>query len=310
MEMKQRRTRYWVLAGLVAMLGWTLAGCADSSSSSAGNNGTANSTGDSIGKQVDYKIIGIDAGAGIMQSTEAALKEYDLADWKLIEGSGAAMTAALDKAIKKQEPIIITGWTPHWMFAKYELKYLEDPKGIYGGDEEIHTIARKGLKEDEPSAYKTLDLFEWTAEDMAKVMVDIHDGQEPKDAAKAWIEANTDKVQAWTSGVDKVEGKKLKLGYVAWDSEIASTNIIASVLENEVGYKVDLIQVEAGPMWTGVANGDVDAIVAAWLPTTHKDYYERFQNNVDDLGPNLNGTKIGLVVPSYVNIQSIEDMKK
>lgn len=141
-------------------------------------------------------------------------------------------------------------------------------------------------------------------------MVDIHDGQEPKDAAKSWIEANTDKVQAWTSGVDKVEGKKLKLGYVAWDSEIASTNIIAFVLENEVGYKVDLIQVEAGPMWTGVANGDVDAIVAAWLPTTHKDYYERFQNNVDDLGPNLNGTKIGLVVPSYVNIQSIEDMKK
>lgn len=308
--MKQRRTRYWVLAGLVAMLGWTLAGCTDSSSSTAGNDGTASSTGDSIGKQVDYKIIGIDAGAGIMQSTEAALKEYDLTDWKLIEGSGAAMTAALDKAIKKQEPIIITGWTPHWMFAKYELKYLEDPKGIYGGDEEIHTIARKGLKEDEPSAYKTLDRFEWTAEDMAKVMVDIHDGQEPKDAAKAWIEANTDKVQAWTSGVDKVAGKKLKLGYVAWDSEIASTNIIASVLENEVGYKVDLIQVEAGPMWTGVANGDVDAIVAAWLPTTHKDYTDRFQNNVDDLGPNLKGTKIGLVVPSYVSIQSIEDLKK
>ncbi|MCM3289119.1 glycine/betaine ABC transporter [Paenibacillus sp. MER 180] len=308
--MKQRRTKYWVLAGLVAMLGWTLAGCADSSSSTAGNDGTASSTGGSIGKQVDYKIIGIDAGAGIMQSTEAALKDYELTDWKLIEGSGAAMTAALDKAIKKQEPIIITGWTPHWMFAKYELKYLEDPKGIYGGDEEIHTIARKGLKEDEPSAYKTLDRFEWTAEDMAKVMVDIHDGQEPKDAATAWIEANTDKVQAWTSGVDKVEGKKLKLGYVAWDSEIASTNIIASVLENEVGYKVDLIQVEAGPMWTGVANGDVDAIVAAWLPTTHKDYYERFQNNVDDLGSNLNGTKIGLVVPSYVSIQSIEDLKK
>ncbi|TQR45438.1 glycine betaine ABC transporter substrate-binding protein [Paenibacillus popilliae] len=308
--MKQRRTRYWVLVGLVAMLGWTLAGCAGSASSTAGNDGTTSSTGDSIGKQVDYKIIGIDAGAGIMQSTEAALKEYELTDWKLIEGSGAAMTAALDKAIKKQEPIIITGWTPHWMFAKYELKYLEDPKGIYGGDEQIHTIARKGLKEDEPSAYKTLDQFEWTAEDMAKVMVDVHDGQEPMDAAKAWIEANTDKVQTWTSGVDKVEGKKLKLGYVAWDSEIASTHIIASVLENEVGYKVDLIQVEAGPMWTGVANGDVDAIVAAWLPTTHKDYYERFQNNVDDLGPNLNGTKIGLVVPSYVSIKSIEDMRK
>lgn len=311
--MRQNRTRYWMLIGLIAVLGWTLAACSSASggkSDSQEEGGSGGSTSESIGKQVDYKIIGIDAGAGIMQSTEKVIKEYGLTDWKLIEGSGAAMTAALDKAIKKQEPIIITGWTPHWMFAKYDLKYLEDPKGIFGGDEQIHTIARKGLKEEEPEAYKTLDQFKWVADDMAQVMVAIHDGQEPNIAAKAWIEANADKAAAWTNGIDKIEGKKLKLGYVAWDSEIASTNVIAAVLEEKVGYKVDLIQVEAGPMWTGVANGDVDAIVAAWLPTTHKDYYDRFKNDVDDLGPNLNGTKIGLVVPSYMQIQSIEDMTK
>lgn len=311
MDMRQNCTRFWMLIGLIAVLGWTLAACSSASGGKSDSQAEGGgSTSESIGKQVDYKIIGIDAGAGIMQSTETVIKEYGLTDWKLIEGSGAAMTAALDKAIKKQEPIIITGWTPHWMFAKYDLKYLEDPKGIYGGDEQIHTIARKGLKEEEPEAYKTLDQFEWAADDMAQVMVAVHDGQEPSIAAKAWIEANAHKVAAWTNGVGKSEGKKLKLGYVAWDSEIASTNVIAAVLEEKVGYKVELIQVEAGPMWTGVANGDVDAIVAAWLPTTHKDYYDRFKNDVDDLGPNLSGTKIGLVVPSYMKIQSLEDMKK
>ncbi|UUZ93687.1 hypothetical protein LJK87_02890 [Paenibacillus sp. P25] len=263
-----------------------------------------------VGDQVKYQIIGIDPGAGIMQSTEKALKEYDLKDWKLVEGSSAAMAAALDKAVKEKKPIIVTGWTPHWMFAKYDLKYLKDPKGVYGGDEEIHTIVRSGLKTDQPSAYGFLDKFEWTPDDMAKVMVAIEGGKKPEDAATEWIKANSAKVDEWVKGVPKADGKKLKLAYVAWDSEIASTNVVKQVLETRLGYKVEMMQVEAGPMWAGVSSGDVDAIVAAWSPTTHKDYYEKYKGKFEDLGPNLKGTKIGLVVPSYMNITSIEDLKK
>ncbi|WP_282939788.1 glycine betaine ABC transporter substrate-binding protein [Paenibacillus sp. RC67] len=262
-----------------------------------------------IGAQVKHEIIGIDPGAGIMKSTAQAIKDYELTDWKLVEGSGAAMTAAFDKAYKDKKPIIITGWTPHWMFGKYDLKYLKDPKNVYGGDEQIHTIVRNGLKKDEPSAYSLLDKFEWTPEDMAKVMVDIQNGKKPEDAAAAWVKDNADKVDAWSKDIPKADGKKLKLAYVAWDSEIASTNVVKTVLETKLGYKVDLLQVEAGPMWAGVSNGDADAIVAAWLPTTHKDYYEKYKGKFEDLGVNLNGTKIGLVVPSYMDIDSIEDLK-
>ena len=56
------------------------------------------------------------------------------------------MTTALSKALKDKEEIIVTGWSPHWKFAKYDLKYLEDPKGVYGGEETINTFVRKGLK--------------------------------------------------------------------------------------------------------------------------------------------------------------------
>ncbi|WP_407673217.1 glycine betaine ABC transporter substrate-binding protein [Paenibacillus alkalitolerans] len=263
-----------------------------------------------VGDQVNYEIIGIDPGAGLMKATASAVEEYGLTDWTLVEGSGTAMAAALDKAYEDKKPIIVTGWTPHWMFAKYELKYLEDPKGVYGGDEQIHTIVRTGLKDDHPSAYAFLDNFEWTPDEMAKVMVSIQDGKQPEEAAAEWVEANADKADAWTKDIPKAEGKQLTLAYVAWDSEIASTNVVKNVLESRLGYKVEMLQVEAGPMWSGVAGGDADAMVAAWLPTTHKDYYDEFNGKFEDLGPNLNGTKIGLVVPSYMEIGSIEDLKK
>lgn len=99
--------------------------------------------------QADHTITGIEPGAGITAATEKALDEYDnLADWNLLTSSSGAMTTSLAKAIKNKEDIIVTGWSPHWMFAKYDLKYLEDPKGVYGGEETINTFARKGLKEE------------------------------------------------------------------------------------------------------------------------------------------------------------------
>jgi glycine betaine/proline transport system substrate-binding protein len=273
----------------------------------AENNGGAAQG--SVGEQVDYKIIGIDPGAGLMNATEKAMTEYQLDDWELVEGSSAAMTAALTKAYENKEPIIVTGWTPHWMFSKFDMKYLEDPKGVYGQEEQIHTIVRKGLKEEQPSAYAFLDKFEWTPADMEKVMLDITDGKSPEEAAADWVNNNQDKVNQWVEGIQPAEGQKLTLAYVAWDSEIASTNVVKEVLEQKLKYEVELSQVEAGPMWIGVSNGDVDGMVAAWLPTTHEEYYKKLSGEVEDLGPNLTGTKLGLAVPTYMDVTSIEDLK-
>lgn len=281
------------LTGLIGVA--LLAGCSKASSGSG---------------DLKKEIIGIDPGAGLMKQTAQVLKDYGLDDWKLVEGSSAAMTAALDKAYKNKEPIIVTGWTPHWMFAKYELKYLADPKETYGKDEEIHTVVRKGLKGDFPSAHAMLDRFEWTAEDMAVVMSAVTDGKKPEEAASQWVKDNAAKVDAWVKDLPKEAGKKIKLAYVAWDSEIASTNVVKAVLEQRLGYQAELLQVEAGPMWAGIADGSADAMVAAWLPTTHKDYSDKYQGKLEDLGPNLKGTKLGLVVPAYMEVNSIEDLKK
>lgn len=149
--------------------------------------------------QAGKSITGIEPGAGIMSATEAALEDYDnLKDWKLKSSSSGAMTVALGQAIKKKEDIVITGWSPHWMFQKYDLKYLEDPKKAFGDAEQIHSFASKELKEKSPKAYKIIDNFEWEPADIESVMLAISDGDSPEDAAKKWVEDNKDKVAEWT----------------------------------------------------------------------------------------------------------------
>jgi len=143
------------------------------------------------------EITGIDPGAGIMSKTEEAIKEYGLDKMKLMEASGSIMTAVLADKIKNKEWVVVTGWTPHWKFARWDLKYLEDPKGVYGGTEYIATIVRKGLKEDMPEAYKVLDNFHWTLADIGEVMGWNAEGADPYDSAKRWVNENPDKVAEW-----------------------------------------------------------------------------------------------------------------
>ena len=109
-------------------------------------------------------------------------------------------------------------------------------------------------------------------------------------------------------GAQRGKGESINLVYVAWDTEIASTNVIGKVLEQN-GYDVTLSQVEVGPMFAGVANSSADAMVAAWLPSTHLEYYNTYKDDLIHLGPNLQGTKSGLVVPEYMDIDSIEDLQ-
>ncbi len=107
--------------------------------------------------------------------------------------------------------------------------------------------------------------------------------------------------------VQAQEKGTVELGYVEWSSEVASTNVIRAVLE-QAGYDVEMTSLSAAAMWQAVSTGDSDAIVAAWLPTTHADYLERVGDKVENLGPNLEGTKLGLVVPEYTDVDSIDEL--
>ncbi len=151
-----------------------------------------------LSSEAGSTITGIEPGTGAVMAAERALETYlNLSQWQMETASTGAMTTALGQAIDREEEIVVTGWSPHWKFQSYDLKYLEDPEGVFGGEETINTMVRFGLEEDHPRAYQILDRFEWDLEDMETVMLDIADGTDPKQAAKKWVDANRDKVDAW-----------------------------------------------------------------------------------------------------------------
>lgn len=146
----------------------------------------------------DQEIIGIDPGAGVVTAAEDTVDTYDnLSDWQVTASSSGAMTSQLGSAIQNESPIVFTGWSPHWMFQRYDLKYLDDPEGTMGEEEHIDALAREGLEDDMPEAYQIIDNFNWDQEDMETVMLDIEEGADPEDAAQDWIDNNQDKVNEW-----------------------------------------------------------------------------------------------------------------
>lgn len=146
---------------------------------------------------LEGRIVGIDSGAGIMMATEKAVKEYGL-NLKLTPSSGPAMTAALKDAIDKKRPVVVTGWKPHWKFARWELKFLDDPKGVYGAAESIHTIARLGLEKDLPDVAAFLRNFKLDDQQLGSLMGVVNEAKgDPAEAVRGWVKENASLVDSW-----------------------------------------------------------------------------------------------------------------
>ncbi|QHC28650.1 ABC transporter permease/substrate binding protein [Streptomyces sp. HF10] len=111
------------------------------------------------------------------------------------------------------------------------------------------------------------------------------------------------------SGTDIGKGKEVKIGYIPWDEGIASTFLWKEILQ-ERGFKVTTTQYAAGPLYTGLATGQIDFETDSWLPTTHAEYWKKYGRQLDDLGKWYGPTSLELSVPSYVkDVDSLADLK-
>ncbi len=153
------------------------------------------------GDEFDWTIYGIEPGSGLMQHTyEATVPTYGLDEWEVMDASDMAMTIALQSAYEKDEPVVVTGWAPHWKFFAYDLKFLDDPENTYGGAESVHTLARQGFSSDMPEVADMLSKFFLTEAQLGEVMYAVNvDGVDPATAAREWVDANQDVVTQWTS---------------------------------------------------------------------------------------------------------------
>ncbi|WP_329458684.1 ABC transporter permease/substrate binding protein [Streptomyces sp. NBC_01497] len=104
-------------------------------------------------------------------------------------------------------------------------------------------------------------------------------------------------------------GKSVSIGYIPWDEGIASTYLWQEMLQ-ERGYKVNVKQYDAGALYQGEANGQIDLQTDSWLPTTHAAYWKKYGSKLDDMGKWYDQTSLEVSVPSYVKgVKTMADLK-
>ena len=144
------------------------------------------------------KIIGIEPGAGIMRETGDAIDAYGL-KLQLVEGSTAAMTAALKSAVDRKEPIAVTLWEPSWMAQKFDIKFLKDPKGAFPPPQSYYWIGQKGFSEENPEAREAIASVFVPKEEITAINGAVNDGKTMDQAIADWIAAHGDLIGRWSN---------------------------------------------------------------------------------------------------------------
>ena len=103
-----------------------------------------------VREKLKGRILTSEAGNGQYKLSLKAIDDYTLIGYKLVASSETGMLTEMDRGLKRGDWAVINAWNPHWMFAKWKLRYLDEPKGVFGGAEQIHAVARKGFSAQNP----------------------------------------------------------------------------------------------------------------------------------------------------------------
>ncbi|AWT42099.1 MULTISPECIES: ABC transporter permease/substrate binding protein [Streptomyces] len=263
------------------------------------------------------KITGIESSAGETALLKSkVLKAYGLdQEYKVVDSSTPAMLAELKRAYGKKEPIVVPLWSPHWAYNDYDLKKLKDPKGAWGKGDGVHTLARQGFAGDNPVVAKWLKGFKLDEKQLTSLEAEINKAGKGKqqDAVRAWLKKNpglVDKLAPVPGGQAAAETKRpVDVAWFPWDEDVAVTHLWKHVLERR-GYRLNLKQMDVGPVYTGLASGDLDVNFDAWLPYAQANFWDKSKDRLKDLGSWYSPTSLEIAVPSYVkDVKSLADLK-
>jgi glycine betaine/proline transport system substrate-binding protein len=154
------------------------------------------------------EILGIEPGAVISERIpDSVIPTYGL-NQEYVESSTAGMLAEVWSRYANQEEFAFTPWRPHWMNARYEFKFLEDPEDALGDLNDgatISSIVNEDLPDDDPVAYAFLEALTLT-EDQVNDIENI-DPQDYAQAARTWLEdeTNRDAVQPWIDAAENAQ---------------------------------------------------------------------------------------------------------
>jgi glycine betaine/proline transport system substrate-binding protein len=151
----------------------------------------------------------LDGDPAFVTNDEALVKNLNL-DYKVVfSGSEAALIQSFRTAEQNKTPILGYFYEPQWFLAQVPLKKVNLPAWTEGCDtnaEEVacdypeyklNKIISKKFADSGSPAAKLAKSFNWTNEDQNTVATDIQGGMSPEEAAKKWVDANEDAVNAW-----------------------------------------------------------------------------------------------------------------
>lgn len=150
----------------------------------------------------DGKIYGIAPGSGIYDSTEKAIKQYNL-DFDQVGSSETSMIAVLKKAIAEKKWIVVTAWKPHFIWEKYDLKPLQDPKKVYPIDQ-IKIVSRKYFSEDKPELAAFFKNFHLTEKQLNELMQDVSAKEDPSIGTEAFYQKYKSEFSQWVIQKQKI----------------------------------------------------------------------------------------------------------
>lgn len=94
----------------------------------------------------------------------------------------------------------------------------------------------------------------------------------------------------------------------SWTDGLSTAYLWKNLLEEE-GYAVEIEEInDAAPLYTGLAEGDIDVYPSAWPEVTHASYMEEYGDDIEDLGAYYDDAKLTVAVPEYSDLTSIEDL--
>jgi glycine betaine/proline transport system substrate-binding protein len=136
---------------------------------------------------------------------------FGLGAFRLIESSEQAMLAEVERAYRKQAPIVFLAWDPHPMNLRFDLRYLSGGDAIFGpnfGGATVYTTTRAGYSRLCPNIARLLRNLRFTATGESEVMAAMLERHEQPDAAAAeWLSSHPQVAAAWLTGVNRMDGR-------------------------------------------------------------------------------------------------------
>lgn len=156
-----------------------------------------------VAERMTKLIQGIGTGATITAVSRKTLDDYDLSQrgYMLQPGTQAEWVAALERALAEKRWLIFPTWAPQYLNRDGQLRALADPRGVLGGSNHASLVAPRSRFEALPSATRrALARIDLGIDGVTEMDWLVNVGrQTPREAARAWMRANENRVSGWLS---------------------------------------------------------------------------------------------------------------